>query len=74
MIYCRLLVCFQNKLFFQKDLTGTLSVSNGLDTDHNRHFVGSDLNPNCLQKLSADDKKMLVGAKLCRLLRSRFAF
>ena len=24
--------------------------------DQNRHFVGSDLGPNCLKRLSADDK------------------
>ena len=33
-----------------------IRVSNSLDTDQARHFVGSDLGPNCLQKLSADDK------------------
>ena len=26
-----------------------------LDLDQARHFVGPDLGPNCLQKLSADD-------------------
>ena len=30
------------------------SVSNSLDADQARHFIGSDLVPNCLQKLSAD--------------------
>ena len=29
---------------------------NSLDSDHARHFVGPDLGPNCLQRLSADDK------------------
>ena len=44
---------FKNELFsemnfsFQKILSGTISVSNGLD---------SYLGPNCLQRLSADDK------------------
>ena len=29
--------------------------SNSLDPDHAQHFVGPDLGPNCLQRLSADD-------------------
>ena len=30
-------------------------MSNSLDPDQARHYVGPDLGPNCLQKLSADD-------------------
>ena len=30
-------------------------MSNSLDLDQARHFVGPDLGPNCLQRLSADD-------------------
>ena len=30
--------------------------SNGLDPDQGRHSVGPDLGPNCLQRISADDK------------------
>ena len=30
---------------------------NRLDPDQARHFVGPDLGPNCLQKLSADDTR-----------------
>ena len=33
----------------------TIRASNSLDPDQ-EHFVGSDLGPNCLQRLSADDK------------------
>ena len=33
----------------------TVRVSNGLDPDQDRHSAGSDLGPNCLQMLSADD-------------------
>ena len=29
-------------------------MSNGLDPDQARHSVGPDLDPNCLQRLSAD--------------------
>ena len=34
----------------------TIWVSNSLDPDQARHFVGPDLGPNCLQGLSADIK------------------
>ena len=40
---------FQNLFFFQKILSPTLSVSNGLDPDQDRHSVRTDLSPNCLQ-------------------------
>ena len=30
-------------------------MSNSLDLDQARHLVGPDLDPNCLQRLSADD-------------------
>ena len=31
-------------------------AASGLDADQDRHSVGPDLGPNCLQRLSADDK------------------
>ena len=31
-------------------------MSNGLDPDQNRRSVGPDLGPNCLQRLSAENK------------------
>ena len=33
-----------------------IRLSNGLDPDQDRHVVGPDLDPNCLHRLSADDK------------------
>ena len=36
------------------DFFNTTRVSNSLDPDQARHFVGPDLGPNCLQRLSAD--------------------
>ena len=30
-------------------------MSNGLDSDQDRHSIGPDLGPNCLQRLSTDD-------------------
>ena len=32
-----------------------IRVSNSLDPDQTQRYVGSDLDPNCLQKLTADD-------------------
>ena len=38
------------------DFFNTIRVSNSLDPDQARHFVGPDLGPNCMQRLSADNK------------------
>ena len=53
--YCSLLT-FQNKLFSKNYFSSTIRVSNGLDPDKDRHFVGPYLGPTCLQRLSADNK------------------
>ena len=42
------------------DFFNTIWVSNSLDPDQARHFVGPDLSPNSLQRLSAD----IAGKKL----------
>ena len=42
--------------FSKKSFRNTIRVSNSLDPDQARHFVGPDLGPNCLQRLSAEDK------------------
>ena len=34
----------------------TMRLSNGLDPDLDPHFFGPDLGPNCLQRLSADNR------------------
>ena len=50
---------FQNKLFqkiISETLRNTNRVSNSLDADQDRRFVGPDFGPNCLQRLSEDDK------------------
>ena len=39
-------------------------MSNGLDPDQDRHFVGPDLGPICLQRLSEDDKSPLARKEL----------
>ena len=40
----------------KKKFRNTISVPNGLDPNQARHFVGPDLGPKCMQRLSADDK------------------
>ena len=52
---CRLLTFF--KFTFPKNsFRNTIRVTNSLDPDQNRHFVGPDLGPSCLQRLSVDGK------------------
>ena len=47
---------FFSKLTLSKNsFRNTIRVSISLDPDQDRHFVGPDLGPNCLQRLSADD-------------------
>ena len=42
--------------FFKKLIGNTIRASNNLDPDQDRHSVGPDLDPKCLQCLSAEDK------------------
>ena len=47
---------FFSKLAFSKiSFRNTIRVSNSLDPDQVRRFVGPDLGLNCLQRLTADD-------------------
>ena len=39
-------------------------MSNSLDPDQARQFVGPDLDPNCLQNLSADMTKVAQGKNI----------
>ena len=45
---------FLKKIF--QEHTTSVSVLNGLDADQGQCSVSPDLGPNCLQRLSADDK------------------
>ena len=56
---CRLLI-FSKLTFSKNSFSNTISVSNLLDPDQDRHCVGPDLGPNCLQRLSADEKSPLA--------------
>ena len=52
---------FQNQFFSKNSFRNTIRVSNSLDPDQARHFVGPDLGPTCLQRLS---QMTLVGKEL----------
>ena len=56
MLFSRLLIFFFSKLtIFKKDnFNNTIRVSYSLDSDQARRFVGPDLGPDCLQRLSED--------------------
>ena len=45
-------------IIIEKFLMKTIRVSKSLDPDQARRFVGPDLGPNCLQRLSAGDTCM----------------
>ena len=62
--------CFQNQLFFSKNYFRNITrASNSLDPDQARRFVGPDLGPNCLQRLSADDtSRQRVDIGFCMLV------
>ena len=51
--FCHPLIFF-NINFLENSFKNTIRVSNSLDPDQVRHFVGPDMGPNCLQRLSAD--------------------
>ena len=54
---CFFVVCcfFSKSTFSKNSFRNTITVSKSLDPDQARHFVGPDLGPNCLQRISADD-------------------
>ena len=55
MLFCLLLFLLFKINSLKNSFRNTISVSNSLDQDQTGHFVGPDLGPNCLQRLSADD-------------------
>ena len=56
MFHAFFVIClfFSKSTFSNNSIRNTIRVSNSLDPDQTRHFVGPDLGPNCLQRLSAD--------------------
>ena len=67
--FCCGLLTFFKLNFFNKIFSGTLpECQNSLDPDQDIYSVGPDLGPNCLQRLSGDDKSSLVGKELLLIL------
>ena len=54
--FCHLLT-LSKQFFLDFFFQNSLRISNGLEPDQGRHCVGPDLGPNCLQRLSADNKE-----------------
>ena len=54
---------FQN-LLFNFSFENIIRVPNCLNPDHDRHFVGPDLGPNCLQSFSTDEKYPIADKRL----------
>ena len=54
--FCCHLLTFLNSTFSKNSFCNTFRVSNSLDPDQDRFFVGPDLGTNCLQRFTADDK------------------
>ena len=61
---------FIQNLFFRNSFRNAVRVSNSLDPDQARHFVGPDLGPNCLQRLSADNTRRYGMLKLLTGMRT----
>ena len=60
--YC--FYCFFTLYYCAIFYINAIRVSNSLDPDQTQHFVGLDLGPNCLLKISADDRWLHVGKEL----------
>ena len=56
MLFCGLLI-FSKSTFSKKYFRNANRVSNSFDPDQARRYVGPDLGPNCLKRLSADDTR-----------------
>ena len=57
---CRLLTFFSKLTFSTKIFRNTIRLLNSFDPEQDRHSVGPVPGPNCLQRLSADNKEAMV--------------
>ena len=67
--FCFFSLFFQNQFFRKNLFISGIRVSKKFNPDQGRHFVGPDLSPNCLPRLSADD--IVAVKKFGRRLRFR---
>ena len=61
--FCCPLLTFFKINFFKIKFRNTIRVSNALDSDQDRHSVGPDLSPNCLQRLTAEQMTKTAASK-----------
>ena len=65
MLFCCPWIFFFFKLTFTKNsFRNTIRVSNSLDPDQARRFVGPDLGPNCLQRYQKTTKVATSGERV----------
>ena len=67
LLACRSLFLSQSKkknIYKKKTNALTSRVSNSLDPDQDRHFVGPDLDPSCIQRLSGKCPTTEAGEEL----------
>ena len=55
-------VFFSKSTFLKNYFRNTIKVSINFDPGHDLHSVGPDLGPNCVLRLSADDKSPCLQA------------
>ena len=55
MPFCHLMNFFSKSTFLKNSFRNTIKVSNSLDPNQGQHNVGPVLDPNLLQRLSADN-------------------
>ena len=60
---CRLLTFFKINFFSKNSSRNTIRLSNVLDPDQDRHSVGPDLGPNCLQRKGFKQQTTKVAAR-----------
>ena len=61
-VFCHIFIAFFFTFikinFFKKSLRNIIRVSNSLDLDLDPNSVSPDMGPNCLQRLSIEDKRL----------------
>ena len=62
--FCCLLLSFFRIKFLKKSYRNSINMSNCLDADQNECSVSPNLGPNCLQKLSVDNKSYPYKGKI----------
>ena len=65
---------FFKSTFLEKKIRNIIRMSTSLDPDQARDFLWPDLDPNCLQRLSADDisrQRVKLHARTLRTLQAR---